>query len=73
LTITTDDAEFSLECHSESGHIHVRENWDGGSSRRTVELPRDETTSLLAATLDGAPGARVFDETLHMALQLLRV
>lgn len=71
LTITTDDAEFSLQCHQESAHIHVRENWDGGSSRRTVEQPRDDTAVLLTATLDGAPGGRIFDDTLRMGLQLL--
>jgi glucose-6-phosphate dehydrogenase assembly protein OpcA len=72
LTITTADARFEIACHPESQHIHVREDWDGGSSRRTVAQAREDDATMIAAALDGAPDAAIYEAAAEMALSLLQ-
>lgn len=69
--ITTLDAEFVIELHEDSGHLHVREGWDSGSMRRIVEQSPADDASVLALMLDGAIATDVYEEALRMALALL--
>lgn len=71
LRIKTADAEFSVQWHEDSGHMHLREEWDGGSSRRAVEpLPNDDAT-VIALALDTVAGADVYEQAARAALALL--
>ncbi len=71
LRLRTPDAEFTVQCHASSGHMHVREEWDSGSARRTV-LPRPaDEASLIGVALDGVRGGAVYEATLRTALALL--
>ena len=69
--IATLDAEFVIELHGDSGHMHVRESWDSGSMRRIVEQSPADDASVLALLLDGAMATDVYEEALRMALALL--
>lgn len=71
VRIRTDDAEFLLQCHAASGHMHVRETWDTGSSRRAVDQIPTDDAAVIALALDGTQDARVYEETLQAALALL--
>ena len=72
VRIVTGDAEFVLECHAESGHVHVREQWDGGANRRVVAQPPADEPSTLARTLDGVDGgARLYNDAVTTARSLL--
>ena len=71
LRIRTSDAEFMIERHRQSGHMHVVENWDSGSARRIVEAASTDEASVIELALDGgmSPGA-VYEEALQMAMAL---
>lgn len=71
VRLRTQSAEFSVELHPESGHIHVREEWPGAPVRRTVEqLPSDDA-SLFAEALDDSNDPRIFLAALRSTLVLL--
>ena len=66
------DAEFVVQTHVESGHMHVREERPGDSNRRTVaQLPLDDA-SVLGDALDDASDLPIFIEAVQAALSLLR-
>ncbi len=71
VRLRTLDADFLIERHADSGHMHVRENWDSGSLRRIVEQSPSDDASVLALMLDGASASDVYEEALRMALALL--
>lgn len=71
LTITTSDARFEISCHAESHHMHVREDWDGGSSRRIVEQAREDDATMIASALDGAADGAIYEASVRMVLALL--
>lgn len=72
LSVATTDASFRIERHNESGHLHVREDWDAGSMRRVVEAPLDDDASLVAIALDGAHGASLYEQAGRAAVSLFR-
>lgn len=72
VRIVTEDAEFVLECHAESGHMHVREQWDGGATRRVHGQSAEDEPSMLVRTLDGVDGGhRLYVDVLDTARTLL--
>jgi glucose-6-phosphate dehydrogenase assembly protein OpcA len=71
LMIVTDDARFTVECHHESRHMHVIEDWEGGSSRWTSEEPPQDDASVIGVAIDGAEDDAVFEAALVAALELL--
>lgn len=70
VVIRTTDAAFVVECHSDGGHVHVREDWAIGSSSRTVEQEPTDDGTAMATALDGADGG-VYDDAVRAALGLL--
>lgn len=71
VAIRTPDAGFIIECHDESGHMHVRETWQVGASNRIVdEQPGDDATAMVAA-LDSTPDEAVYGDAVRAALALL--
>ncbi len=70
VVIRTPDASFLVECHSESGHMHVREDWAIGSSHRIVEQQPPDDASAMASALDGQAGPLYLD-AVRAALGLL--
>jgi glucose-6-phosphate dehydrogenase assembly protein OpcA len=72
VKISTSDAEFIVQAHPESGHMHVREEWPGESDRRTVaQVPVDDA-SVVAEALDDASDLPIFIEAAEAALTVLR-
>lgn len=71
VRMRTFDADFLIERHADSGHMHVRENWDSGSTRRIVEQSPSDDASVLALMLDGISTNDVYEEALRMALTLI--
>jgi glucose-6-phosphate dehydrogenase assembly protein OpcA len=75
ICITTARAEFELQAHELSRHIHVVERWrgspEGEESRRTVEAPAVDDASLVMLGLDPAPDPRIYREASMAALALL--
>ncbi len=71
MRIRTTDAEFTIERHRDSGHLHVRETWDSGSTRRVVEQPAQDEGSVIALALDGLGELATYRESLSMATSLL--
>lgn len=71
VLLRTADAEFQVQCHAESGHMHVRESWDSGASRRTVQQMDISDGAVIMRALDGVSDGGVYAETLHAALALL--
>jgi len=71
VTIRTSDAHFAVERHVDSRHIHVREMWDSGATRRIVEQPADDEGSLIALTLDGLGELATYREALAVAASLV--
>lgn len=69
--IRTPDTHYVVQYHPESGHMHVREEHAGESSRRTVsQLPTDDAT-ILRNALDDHSDAAVFIDALRAAVSLL--
>lgn len=71
VRIVTRDATFSIERHAESGHLHVREDWDSGSMRRVVDAPPDDEPSLVVAALDDTHAGTLYQDTARMISELL--
>jgi hypothetical protein len=71
ICITTAHAEFELQAHELSRHVHVVERWSGDESRRTVEAPAVDDASLVMLGLDPAPEPRIYREAAIAALALL--
>lgn len=71
VRIRTDDAQFIVECHAESGHMHIVENWEGGATRRTMEQEADDEPSVIARALAGTGDAPIYDEALRAALAII--
>lgn len=73
VVIRTPDAVFAVECHTDGGHVHIREDWAIGSSSRIVaQEPTDDGTAI-AAALDGQYDAAVYEDAARAALGLLGV
>ena len=72
VIIRTSEAEFIVQVHSESGHMHVREEWPGDSDHRTAaQVPMDDA-SVVAEALDDASDLPIFIEAAQAAVELLR-
>lgn len=68
----TSEAEFVVQTHTESGHMHVREEWSDDSNHRTVaQVPTDDA-SVVGEALDDASDLPIFIEAAQAALGLLR-
>ena len=71
IVIRTSDAQFAVERHADSRHLHVREVWDSGATQRIVEQPADDEGSLIALTLDGLGELATYREALAVAASLV--
>ncbi len=72
VKVRTSEAEFIVQAHAESGHMHVREEWPGDSDHRTVaQVPTDDA-SVVAEALDDASDLPIFIEAAEAAVDLLR-
>ena len=71
VRIITTDAEFVVECHEQSNHLHVREDWEGGSTRRVVEEPTEDERAIVARTLDGVDEGQLYAEVAATASVLV--
>ncbi len=72
VNVRTSEAEFIVQSHAESSHMHVREEWPGESDHRTVaQVPMDDA-SVVAEALDDASDLPIFIEAAEAALGLLR-
>lgn len=72
VKVRTSEAEFVVQTHPESNHMHVREEWPGDSDRRTVEQVPTDDASVVAEALDDVSDLPVFIEAAQAALALLR-
>ena len=71
VRIRTSDAEFRIERHAVSGHVHVRESWDSGSTQRVVDQHPHDDASIIERALDGAiTAASVYEDALRTAIAL---
>ena len=71
LRIRTAGAALSIECHSDSGHLHVVEEWAGDADLRVVDQPPADDASMIAMALDTRGDTRVYEDAARMALSLL--
>jgi len=71
VRISTQGAAFLVQAHAESGHLHVREQWPGSESRRTLERPADDDASVFAEVIDGGDDPAIFVDAVKSALALL--
>ena len=72
VRVRTSEAEFIVQTHPESRHMHVREERPGGSDHRTVaQVPVDDA-SVVAEALDDASDLPIFIDAAQAALALLR-
>ena len=63
--------EFVVQSHSESEHMHVREEWPDRSDHRTVaQVPTDDA-SVFADALDDASDLPIVLDAARGALSLL--
>ncbi len=71
VRIETPDVQFVLELHSESGHIHVRQEWpDAPIERKVASEPTDDASIFIVALEDGL-GSKLYGRSLMSALSLL--
>jgi glucose-6-phosphate dehydrogenase assembly protein OpcA len=71
VKVRASGAEFIVQSHAESGHMHVREEWPDDSDHRTVgQVPTDDA-SVVAEALDDASDLPIFIEAAQAALSLL--
>ena len=73
VRIRTAGALVSVGVHEESGHMHVREEWQGAPARRTVAAMPGDDASLIALALDDSADPAIYAEALGSALALLGV
>lgn len=71
VKMRTPEAEFVVQTHPESSHMHVREEWPDDSVRRTVAQSPADDASLFAEALDDASDLPIFLEAAQSALTLL--
>jgi glucose-6-phosphate dehydrogenase assembly protein OpcA len=71
VRIVTADAEFVIECHEQSNHLHVREQWEGGATRRVVEQPTDDEGAIVTRALDGVDDGPLYEEALRTASTMM--
>lgn len=71
VSVRTKDAQFVIERHAASGHLHVREAWDSGAMQRVVEQTPQDEGSLIAMTLDGLGDSSTYRHALMAAMGLL--
>jgi glucose-6-phosphate dehydrogenase assembly protein OpcA len=69
--IRTADAEFAIERHADSGHLHLREAWDSGATRRVVDQPPEDEGATIALTLDGLGEIATYRDARAVAISLL--
>jgi glucose-6-phosphate dehydrogenase assembly protein OpcA len=53
-------AQFLVEMHESSGHIHVRQEWPDGPIDRTVEREAADDATLLSQALDDTAGPALY-------------
>jgi glucose-6-phosphate dehydrogenase assembly protein OpcA len=71
VRIRTADADFRIERHADSGHVHVRESWDSGSTQRVVDQHPHDDASIIERALDGAiTAASVYKDAVNTAIAL---
>ncbi len=71
VKVRTSEAEFVVQTHPESRHMHVREEWAGDSDHRTVaQVPVDDA-AVVGEALDDASDLPIFIEAAQAALALL--
>ncbi len=72
LRLKTLDAQFVIECHAESGHMHVEERWEGGDSRRIVQQMPVDDAAIIERELDsGSSEADVYIAAVRAAQTLV--
>lgn len=72
VKVRASGAEFTVQSHPESGHMHVREEWPDDSDHRTVAQEPTDDASIVAEALDDASDLPIFIEAAQAALSLLR-
>ena len=63
--------EFVVQLHSDSGHIHVRQEWPDAPIHRTVAPEPTDDASIFIVALDDGLGSKVYGRSLQTALALL--
>jgi hypothetical protein len=71
VRITTESAEFEVQGHEVSHHLHVIERRGGDELRRAVEQPTLDDASLVLLGLDAGADPRIELEAATSALALL--
>jgi glucose-6-phosphate dehydrogenase assembly protein OpcA len=71
VVLRTSDAEYVVQCHPESGHMHVREERAGESLHRTVGQVATDDATILCDALDDHSDRDVFIDALRSAVSLL--
>jgi glucose-6-phosphate dehydrogenase assembly protein OpcA len=70
VRLSSADAEFLVEMHRNSGHLHVRSTLAHAPVHRIVAPDADDEASVLAAAIDDVSSPDVFEEALFSALVL---
>jgi glucose-6-phosphate dehydrogenase assembly protein OpcA len=71
VRLDTEGASFLIQLHSDSGHVHVREERPDSSARRTVAPYPTENADVMLHALDEASGASVEAEAMRSILSVL--
>jgi glucose-6-phosphate dehydrogenase assembly protein OpcA len=71
VQLRTQDAQFLVELHDESGHMHIRQDWGDGPMHRTVEREPVDDAMLLSNALDDVTGSSLFLDAARRVLTLL--
>ncbi len=71
VRVRTSEADFIVELHSESGHMHVREEWPDAPVHRIVARDPDDDASIFGEALDDTSGSTIFMDALESALALI--
>ena len=71
VRIQTPDVEFVVQLHSDSGHIHLRQEWPDAPIHRTVAPEPTDDASIFIVALDDGLGSKVYGRSLQTALALL--
>jgi glucose-6-phosphate dehydrogenase assembly protein OpcA len=71
IMVRTSDAQFEVELRAESGHMHVRETWDSGSTQRMVDRPPDDEGTMIGQALDSLGELTAYREALDVASTLV--
>jgi hypothetical protein len=71
LCITTENAEYEVQGHEVSHHLHVIERVRGEEFRRAVDAPPLDDSSLILLGLDPTPDPAIATEAAVATLALL--